>query len=477
MKTRIIEEIISGETRSEIMMDGNFPLLYFVDLKQKKNINLDINIRLNSYDNSILENDFEIRGLLLDKDLLERKMRGESIPDENQYIFPGQYIPSYKIGFLQINKEMNNSNTNFILIQINSKKQKKIETYFLVETLANDHPEVYFMPINKYFIDNFNITENTTRTQNKYYLDFNDKYDEETKKNDSVLIEFSPNYNDLELIFDDNNIVYTKKIVTGFQKYRIISSSSGNIFYNVLNKNNRKKVNYIIRYYYSEEAKEYNYIFDYNYKVENIPISTDPNNSKLKLIFNKIDILTNNTHFIPKEGNIITFEIYASLFEKDDGELLNSSALIYNKPSYETKTLHKYNEEDTFCLLFEKIPNDIKTTLKLRLGINVIIEQNIFNEEFLAYSLEIDLKKKDNENEGDKGNDNLTIIISIVASVVVGLIIFSIICFFRIRKLKRNNSELQEKVLSTKFAAGREENVLIKEVKTKREQDYETTFI
>ena len=134
MKNKLIEEIISGQTRSEIMMDGNFPLLYFIDLKQKKNINLDINIRLNSYDDSTLENDFDIKGILLDKDLIERKMRGESIPDENQYIFLGQYIPSYKFGLLQINKEINNSNTSFILIQINSKKQTKLKHIFWLKS-------------------------------------------------------------------------------------------------------------------------------------------------------------------------------------------------------------------------------------------------------------------------------------------------------------------------------------------------------
>lgn len=347
----------------------------------------------------------------------------------------------------------------------------------MVEILANEHPEVYFMPINQYFFDNFNITENTTRLQNKYYLDYTDKYNEETKKNDSILVEFSPNYNDLELIFDDNNIVYTKKLATGFQKYRIISSSSENIFFNVSNRNNRKNANYLLRYYYSEEDREYNYILDYNYKMEN-KSSNVPDDFTLELIFNKIDILRNNTHLFPSSDERITFEIYASLFQKsdDDEEFLNSSALIYKKPSYVNKTLHKYNEEDTFCLIFKNIPKNINSILELRLGINVIIEQNIFNEEFLAYTLEVDLNYKDKENNGD---NDLVIIISITVSVVVfvGLIIFSIICFFRIRKLKKNNSELQEKVLSTKFAAGREENVLIKEEKTKRDLDYETTFI
>ena len=67
MRNKGIIEIQSGETRSQIMESGNFPLYYYFKIKYPDYINFDVNLRLNSYDDSVMKNNFEIKGFYLMK--------------------------------------------------------------------------------------------------------------------------------------------------------------------------------------------------------------------------------------------------------------------------------------------------------------------------------------------------------------------------------------------------------------------------
>jgi hypothetical protein len=60
-----VEEIIIDETRSEIINNAHFPLYYYINLRKKEDINLDINVRINSYNFLELKNDFEIKGYII----------------------------------------------------------------------------------------------------------------------------------------------------------------------------------------------------------------------------------------------------------------------------------------------------------------------------------------------------------------------------------------------------------------------------
>ena len=78
--------------------------------------------------------------------------------------------------------------------------------------------------------------------------------------------------------------------------------------------------------------------------------------------------------------------------------------------------------------------------------------------------------------EKDDNKTNIwTILIPII--VVILLAIISIIFLFIYRKLKRDNTQLKEKVLSKGYTSGLVENVLTKEEKSRKDQDYETTFM
>jgi hypothetical protein len=79
----------------------------------KRDIFLNINIRLNSYNISVLKNDFEIKGYIIDKDSIDRIMNGEYILLKESGSFNGNYIESYGYGFLQIQKEFNKTNISY----------------------------------------------------------------------------------------------------------------------------------------------------------------------------------------------------------------------------------------------------------------------------------------------------------------------------------------------------------------------------
>ena len=486
-KNKFIEEIISGETRSEIIKEGNFPLYYYLNLRKKQNISVDINIRINSYNISQLKNDFEIKGYIIKEDTLKKMMKGEIITLNDKDAFNGTFIESYKFGFLEINKDVIKYD-QYILISINSKFQKYFESNLLIEIVNNEYSGRYFMPINQYIIETFDIKGNLTRNFNKYYIDVNDMMNNYS----TVLIEFSPNYNDLELIFEPKNennetinpiINYT----CGFQKYRIKPSLNETMVnFTIINPKNRTDTNYIIRYYYTEQDKENRYILEN----DSFHWEKDENNSNgervsISLTHSGINIIRNNSD-LNNTGYNITFYIHAYLFDKEESEsgeeLLNTSTIIHNKKyKYKNETINKYiyNNRENISLYFSNISKTDNKIFILQLRVNVYIEDNIFNEEFLTYTSEIDLTKI-NEEDNNKGKENdddtMKIIIGISAGLGI-LAIVTIVILFINRRLKKDNKELKEKVLSIGYSAGIEKNVIINETQSKKDQYYETTFI
>ena len=254
MRNKGIEEIKSGETRSQIMLGGYFPLYYYLKIKEENYTNVDINLRLNSYNESALQNNFDVKGYMLDEDTINRKMRGEYINLLNP--LDGYYSNKFKVGFLQVNKKIDN-NDKYLLIEIRSLGQNYINSYLLVELVTKEYyQDIYCMPINQYILETFNDKNNQTRDENQYYISIN------MRNVSQVLIELSPEYNDIEIKFKNlSNISAT--YATGFKKYRIWQSDNDNVYFNVTNPSKRD-ANYMIRYYYTNIASEYIYTFDDN---------------------------------------------------------------------------------------------------------------------------------------------------------------------------------------------------------------------
>ena len=94
----------------------------------------------------------------------------------------------------------------------------------------------------------------------------------------------------------------------------------------------------------------------------------------------------------------------------------------------------------------------------------------------MTYTSEIDLTKINEKDNGGDVESNKDFIIGI--SVGLGLLVIVIVVILVInRRLKKDNKVLKEKVLSIGYSAGIEKNVIVSETKSKKDQDYETTFI
>ena len=485
IRNKGIEEVISGETKSELMVKGHFPLYYFIKLKNKENVCVDINIRLNSFNVTLLKNEFEIKGYFVDENIIKSKIRGEYIDLNEDDAVSGIFIESYKFGFLQMNTK-NTSDKEYILISITNKYKTIFDSLFLVEIINNEYSkEYYFMPINQYIFETFDINETSMRIVNLYSIDTNDMMNNES----TILVEFSPNYNDITLNFENNeNITYNHNNVYGFQKYRISPSQnkskneSGVLYFNINNTKNRPEANYIIRYYYTEENLEYNYIFDSNYNYSIKENDGDSGKVSVNLTFNNIAIVKNNKPLDDMDYNI-TFYIYAFLFprnETKEEELVNTSSLIHTRHylyKTEISSVYSKNEKKSIILMFKDISKKDNYLYDLQLKVNVYIGKSIFNEEFLTYTINnvnlIVEEKSDTKNDDDTNNDLLIVILCVIVFVIIGIIVIAVV----VAKYKKEKKELKEKVLSIGYTAGIEKNILAPEGKSKKDEDYESTFI
>ena len=79
MKNKAVEEIKSGESIIEIKYWDYFPLYYYLKVKDENYANVDVYLRLNSYNDSLLQNVFDIKGYMIDEDTIKRKINGEYI--------------------------------------------------------------------------------------------------------------------------------------------------------------------------------------------------------------------------------------------------------------------------------------------------------------------------------------------------------------------------------------------------------------
>ena len=464
LKNKAIQEISDKETKSEIMTAGYFPLYYYLNITKKTNVHIDVSVRLNSYNVTMMQNNFEIKGYLVDEDTIKRKIRGETIILREDDAIKGSYSECYNFGLIQFNKEDVNNN-NYALISITNKDHSKIDSYFLIELVSDEHLHRYFMPVNQYII------ESSIRDTNQYYLNIKDIYHVTKKQNSTILIDFSPNYEDLQLNFEQKDIIVKDFYNTGFHKYRIITSNDWIVYFNITNPNKRKDANYILRYFYTSETGEYNYTLDKNYlRSDNY---SNSENVSITLTFNNFIIYKNhNEEGRPKDD--ITFHIHAYLYPKNtyNKELVNVSTLIHREYLYHANTESVYKVHKQFQLYFPNILRKHNYIYDLQLKISTYILDNIFNEEFLTFTNELDLRDIELKNE-DSSNTLTYVLLGVIAAILIVLIVL----FFVYRKVRRDNSKLQENILSITYATGIEKNVLKEEKKKEKEEDYETTFI
>jgi hypothetical protein len=462
IKNNGVRELTVGEPMNEIIINKQIPFFYYI----KYNKNIVINFRLINNGEIISPSgnettNFDIEGYILEYKYIEKKLKGEYI--ELKKPIKGYYDLVAKTGLFQINEE-NNENEEYLLIKIDAIKgtNNYIDSNLIIQTVSMylDNNS-YILPINQYIAGRFNNDED------KNYLIQVSEWEKMDLKD--YLIEFSANYEDLIIeISEDSNITFINE--TGIKKY-LISKVDEDIKIKVKNPNKRPNSNYIIRYFSTTQGDEYNYTLIKTHKTFKMEVNSD-DTVNFKFEFENIKIR--------KKGNIIQrndvyFEIYSSLFVEgkiDNNEKLETIATLSSKASFSDKIITKYMVDNDFNISFKNITREFYK-YNLQIKIHVLLKDSFLNEDYLVYSIPIDLTNY------LKSNEKLYIVYILIALVVIIIIIIIIFCIIY-KKLKKQNLDLKDKVLSISFSSGMTKDVLEDENegrKSKKDEDYETTFI
>ena len=228
----------------------------------------------------------------------------------------------------------------------------------------------------------------------------------------------------------------------------------------------------MIRYYYTNIASEYIYTFDDN--PERNTFYLNEQYATISLTFNAIKIRNGKG---PVNKYNIAFSITGLLYKKnnDTQELLNTTSMLHERvPLHQNQTKHIYslNNPEKWTLTFENIPREDNFVYDLQVQINSIISRNIFNEEFLIFTTEIDLS----DIKPEKQKDYTWIIVGIILGVIVAIVIAFFI--FKYIRLQKSNINLKEEMKSMAYSNDVQKNVINKERKnSERDGDYESTFI
>lgn len=183
------------------------------------------------------------------------------------------------------------------------------------------------------------------------------------------------------------------------------------------------------------------------------------------LEFNELEII-NGTR-----DKKIAFKINGFIYRSENdikNEFINTSETLNEN----VIRSFAYSRNNSFNLYFSNI--DIMSNgnnYQFNLQVNLIAEENLFNDEFYVFRLPINLKE---ELKNETNYLWLIIVSSIIFIVILIIILFTI----KIIKLKKNNIFLKEKVLATSFSSDKiDENILEKNLTIKNDENNENIFI
>ena len=447
-----IKEINKGEALREIVRVKSLPIYYYLKCENGSEIkNMNINFKIINFKdkNAKDSTSFKIKGYLIEDDDFINRMN-ENLNFDNLYPnIEGFYDKYFRNGILDIKTE---KDFKYILIKIDS-FLNVLDDDILIEILALSkiNNNYSLLPINKYIPDIYNSNKNKT-----YLIRINKEF--MSKSNKSILVEFIPVCKEMKLESETKTKINLEKDINYgmVQKYRITENKE-NVALNVISPPNSSNCSYLLRYYYSTSYLETKYKFNIKYNIKKGKSKND-----VILDFNKIEVIPQN------KSNNMYFSIYGFLYKNESEikkEFINSS---YQNDVFKAQV--KNICDCNFNLTFNNIKTYDNDNYIYYLQIKIFSREKkkFLNEEFLMYTLEIDLS--------DIFKSNLIWLISAIAiSIIIILIIVFIICAI---KMKKKNANLEEKVLAISFQSGNiTENIIDKNQKSKNDEDYENTFI
>ena len=231
----------------------------------------------------------------------------------------------------------------------------------------------------------------------------------------------------------------------------------------------------MIRYHYSS----YEYIYSINDQYINKEYPNNEN-ATITITYNPIKVKTKHDNKDVNNENII-FNIYAFLFQKlnesnktSDEKINTASMLVERKYLFHTNTTYNYRKSNSekLNIIFENIPRNKNYKYELQLQVNAKIKNNIFNEEFLIFTSDIDLTDIEYI---DKRYIYYLIIGLVIVAIIISLVIFFIVKY---KRLQKSNVNLKEDLKSMAYSNDVQKNVLNKEQQSsQKESDYDSTFI
>ena len=397
---------------------------------------------------------FEINGYIMNENDFKNKrsITGEFIDLKNPIM--GSYDICFRNGILNINRTINEN--NYILIKIDSSSHLNEDTILMEILTMSKVDDYYTLPINYYLTDIYDSTED------KNYKII---IDEKNFKNKEILIDFITDCSRIIIDKENNsiNMINISDNKGNVQNYRIIGASDDFIL-KVKVPQDISYGTFIIRYYFTQQQNETNYKLNKNFHIMKGNKEND-----IILEFDKFEIENNNKDTIERK---ILFKIYGFLYQDENdikNESFNSSKAIQEK-IYKNQAL--IQKDTNFSLYFSGVKSNNNNNYIFNLYLKIIVFEgkNLFNEQFLVYTLPVNLKK---ELKGKFPKIWIIIISSLVLIIIIIIIIFTI----GLIKLKKKNTNLKEKVLSVSFTTEKIDEDIIEKDNCKKDEDIENAFI
>ena len=372
----------------------------------------------------------------------------------------------------------------YILIKIDG--EHFISNSLSIEIIAmTQNNEYYLVPMNQYIMG-YRAFDNINYLIKNY-----------TDKNTDIIIEFSPNYQDIKINFGKSTkiLTYKEDIINGIQKFRI-NTNNKEISLNINKPERILNGNYLFRYYFLKNNNEFEYKFaQYSYKKKKI--NDEYSKADICLEFNKFEIYYNKTLVSYNITNInmsginkneindkinskIRLKIYGLLHKSNNAfngynELLNTSTFILSEFSYENKTEINYLYNNKFEICFDNM--DKKDYLyDMQIKINIIFTEYFFKEDYLVFTLPINLtdefvSKKD-ENNTSNLNSNFSIFLLFLIIIIFIILLIFIIMYFKLRKKNKNLEKLAYPTSISLNSIDSEEIFMENPDEKKSEKDY-----
>ena len=439
--------------------EGRYPLIYYIkDIKYR---GMDINIFFKFKNNNSINNDFIIKGGIIDyKDFKEIEDKSD-VEYYLQSSFYGIYDPVINTGLIVFDKELSerkegnkkgNDEYSFLLIYKNT--NNNINDFNLDINVIPKNDSKTFLINNKYTQSYFNLLNKTSEIQ-KYYID------KENVGEDKFYLEISSNYENVYIEFTNINS-HSEKIFGGVKQYCLsISNIEANDHFFTIKVNKsiaikdlKFRVSINLIYYFEDRNIDIeNFINKFDILYSQHDFEADGNKKQINVIIKKI------------QASSITYFYYFRYINKKnliENEIINTIAPIFSNVEY-LMTSKNNNQELSYDIIC-----DIEQSYIASLVIKIVDDS--VNEKY--YSIPFHFEA--NKNFIEKNKIGIVVIIFVFVIIII-LIIFSL-CLRRIKKRSINN---KDKFKEFSFSAGIEEDSLNTSIseKSKDDDEHENTFI